>query len=88
VLESQAPSVSLKAYAYNEIRYRMLSYTDPPQAQRLLELGQQDVVQRWNVYRALAERYPPAAVRGQGSAGSQVAARVEDRAPAEDVWIS
>jgi pyruvate-ferredoxin/flavodoxin oxidoreductase len=88
VLESQAPSIPLKAYAYNEIRYRMLSYTDPGQAQRLLAEGQQDVVQRWNVYRALAERYPPAAVRGQGSPGSQVAARVEERVPAEDVWIS
>ena len=28
----QAPSIPLKAYAYNEIRYKMLSYTNPSEA--------------------------------------------------------
>ena len=36
VLDSQAPSIPLKTYAYNEIRYKMLSYTKPEEAQRLL----------------------------------------------------
>ena len=33
VLDSQAPSIPLKTYAYNEIRYKMLSYTKPDEAQ-------------------------------------------------------
>jgi pyruvate-ferredoxin/flavodoxin oxidoreductase len=72
VLESQAPSIPVKAYAYNEIRYRMLSYTNPEEARRLLDGAQQDVAQRWDVYHSLAERCPAAAVRGQGSPGSHV----------------
>jgi len=72
LLESQPPSIPVKAYAYNEIRYRMLSYTDPETARQLLDLAQQDVAQRWDVYRALRDRYPAAAVRGQGSPGSHV----------------
>ena len=76
LLESQAPSIPLKAYAYNEIRYRMLSYTDPAAAERLLDRAQRDVRERWNVYHALAERYPATAVRGQGVPGSQIEARV------------
>ena len=50
----------------------MLSRTDPESAARLLELAQQDVANRWDLYRALRDRYPAAAVRGQGSPGSHV----------------
>jgi pyruvate-ferredoxin/flavodoxin oxidoreductase len=72
LLESQPPSIPLRAYAYNEIRYRMLSYTDPDGARRLLEQAQEDVAQRWEVYRALGDRYPAATVRGRGTPGSHV----------------
>jgi len=74
LLESQPPSVPLTAYAYNEIRYRMLRFTNADEAKRLMDLAQQDVLQRQGVYRAMADRYPPAAVRGQGVPGSQVEA--------------
>ncbi len=47
VLDSSAPSIPLKAYAYNEIRYKMLAFTNPSEAERLLEQAQQDVDQRW-----------------------------------------
>ena len=50
MLDSQAPSIPVKAYAYNEIRYKMLSYTNPDEAKRLLGLAQEDVNQRWRVY--------------------------------------
>jgi pyruvate-ferredoxin/flavodoxin oxidoreductase len=76
LLESQPPSIPVKAYAYNEIRYRMLSYTDPEGARQLLDLAQQDVAQRWDVYRALGDRYPATAVRGQGAPGSHVESRI------------
>jgi len=77
VLDSVAPSIPLKAYAYNEIRYKMLSYTKPEEASRLLELAQQDVDQRWQIYTSLAERWPAASRRGQGEPGSRVKALVE-----------
>jgi pyruvate-ferredoxin/flavodoxin oxidoreductase len=74
LIDSQAPSIPLKAYAYNEIRYKMLAYTNPGEAKRLLGLAQEDVNQRWRVYSALAERWPATARRGQGEPGSHVSA--------------
>jgi pyruvate-ferredoxin/flavodoxin oxidoreductase len=74
VLDSQAPSVPVKAYAYNEIRYKMLSYTNPDEARRLLRLAQEDVDQRWRVYRSMADRWPAQSKRGAGEPGSHVAA--------------
>ncbi len=75
VLDSVAPSIPLKAYAYNEIRYKMLSYTKPEEARQLLELAQEDVDQRWRIYTSMAERWPAASRRGQGEPGSHVDAR-------------
>jgi pyruvate-ferredoxin/flavodoxin oxidoreductase len=72
VLDSQAPSIPLKTYAYNEIRYKMLAYTKPEEARRLLGLAQEDVDQRWRVYRSLAERWPAQVRRGQNEPGSHV----------------
>ena len=63
VLDSPAPSIPLKGYAYNEIRYKMLTYTNPDEAARLLEAAQQDVNQRWSVYASMAERWPGRSVR-------------------------
>ena len=77
VLDSPAPSVPLKAYAYNEIRYKMLSFSHPEEAARLLELAQQDIDQRWRLYTSMADRWPPARVRGQGEAGSHVVPALE-----------
>ena len=69
---------SAEDYAYNEIRYKMLSYTKPDEARRLLELAQDDVHQRWRVYSSMAERWPAHARRGQGETGSHVAAPPPD----------
>jgi len=49
-LDSKAPSVPLKKYAYNETRYTMLAHSDPETARRLLEKAQEDVLARWRVY--------------------------------------
>ena len=74
VLDSQAPSIPVKTYAYNEIRYKMLSYTKPEDARRLLKLAQEDIDQRWRVYKGMSERWPAAVKRGQNEAGSHVEA--------------
>ena len=88
VLDSLAPSIPLKAYAYNEIRYKMLSYTNPSEAKRLLGLAQEDVDQRWRVYSSLADRWPATARRGQGEAGSHVPAPAATAVKAIDEAIS
>ena len=69
VLDSQAPSIPLKAYAYNENRYKMLAYTNPDEAARLLNLAQDDVDERWRLYSSLGDRWPAVARRGEGEAG-------------------
>jgi pyruvate-ferredoxin/flavodoxin oxidoreductase len=72
VLDSPAPSIPVKTYAYNEIRYKMLSFTRPDEAAGLLDDAQQDINQRWRVYKSMADRWPPARRRGQGEVGSHV----------------
>jgi pyruvate-ferredoxin/flavodoxin oxidoreductase len=49
-LDSKAPSVPLKQYAYNETRYTMLAHSDPEAAKRLLDEAQEDVRARWRLY--------------------------------------
>jgi len=53
-LDSRAPSLPLKSYAYNETRYTMLALSDPDAARRLLDLAQNDVSARWRYYEYLA----------------------------------
>ena len=48
------PRSRLKDYAYNETRFRMLTQSKPEEAERLLELAQQDVNERWRMYEQLA----------------------------------
>ncbi len=56
MLDSQRPSIKFKDYAYNELRYRMLTRTNPAEAKRLLGLAQETVYQKWNVYEEMATR--------------------------------
>jgi pyruvate-ferredoxin/flavodoxin oxidoreductase len=77
VLDSPAPSIPVKSYAYNEIRYKMLSYTDPDEAGRLMAVAQEDVDQRRRLYSSMAQRWPAVTRRGQGEPGSRVDTPVE-----------
>jgi pyruvate-ferredoxin/flavodoxin oxidoreductase len=49
-LDSKAPSISLKQYAYQEARYTMLVRSDPEAARELLKMAQDDVERQWRVY--------------------------------------
>ncbi len=49
-LDSRAPSVPLKSYAYNETRYTMLAHSDPAAARRLLAEAEADIAARWRLY--------------------------------------
>jgi pyruvate-ferredoxin/flavodoxin oxidoreductase len=54
-LDSKAPSIPLKDYAYNETRYKMLTKMNPEAAKNLIEQAQQDVNEKWHMYSELAK---------------------------------
>ena len=58
-LDSKAPKISLKEYAYMETRYKMLTKSHPDDAAILIKLAQEDVNERWSIYENLAKDYEP-----------------------------
>ena len=70
-LDSKAPSIPLKQYAYQEARYTMLARSNPEAARELLQMAQDDVARQWRVY---ANR---AAMTGAGIPSSQSASESE-----------
>ena len=54
VLDSPRPTIKLKDYAYNELRYRILTRTNPDEAERLMALAQELVDLRWKTYEDMA----------------------------------
>jgi len=53
-LDSRAPSIPLKQYAYQEARYTMLVRSNPEAARELLKVAQDDVERQWRVYSSRA----------------------------------
>jgi pyruvate-ferredoxin/flavodoxin oxidoreductase len=53
-LDSKAPAIRLKEYAYREARYTMLARSNPELAALLLLEAQDDVERQWRVYSARA----------------------------------
>jgi len=53
-LDSKAPKVPFKDYAYNETRFKMLTQSKPEHAEHLLVLAQKDANERWRMYEQLA----------------------------------
>ena len=56
-IDSREPSIPLSKYAYNETRYRMLLQSDEQRAENLMELAQQDVKSRWDLYEQMAKMH-------------------------------
>jgi len=54
VLDSPRPTISFKDYAYNELRYKVLTVTHPEEAERLITLAQEIVDLRWKTYEQMA----------------------------------
>jgi len=50
VLDSQGPRIAFKDYAYQELRYKMLTRTNPEDAERLINEAQEQVQQKWRMY--------------------------------------
>src|SRR5512132_1806798 len=60
-LDSKKPTIPLREFESKEARFAMLQRSRPEDAERLLELAQQDVDERWHFYEQLAgvERVAP-----------------------------
>ncbi len=56
VLDSPRPNMPLKDYAYNELRYKVLTMTNPEQAERLMKHAQELVNLKWKNYEELATK--------------------------------
>jgi pyruvate-ferredoxin/flavodoxin oxidoreductase len=57
-LDAKAASMPLEAFMDNEMRFRMLTQSDPSRASTLLELARHDVRTRWETYERLATAEP------------------------------
>jgi len=53
-LDSKEPSIAFRDFAYNEGRFKSLTITKPEHAEHLMELAQEEVTRRWNLYRQMA----------------------------------
>jgi pyruvate-ferredoxin/flavodoxin oxidoreductase len=75
-LDSRAPKIPLKDFAYRETRYRVLAASDPEEARRLLQLAQQDVNDRWKRLEEMASATDPkdGATAASGQAAGNKAA--------------
>ncbi|MFO1019830.1 MAG: pyruvate:ferredoxin (flavodoxin) oxidoreductase [Planctomycetales bacterium] len=60
-LDSRAPSIPFRTFAEEEGRFAMLLRSDPERAERLIQLAQGDVSERWRFYEQMAgvERNAP-----------------------------
>jgi len=56
ILDSPRPSIRLKDYTNNELRYRILSVTNPQEADRLIKIAQEQVNLKWKFYEELATK--------------------------------
>lgn len=56
LLDSPRPRISLREYRDKELRFRILAGSDPAEAERLVELGQDQVNRRWSEYEEFATR--------------------------------
>ena len=56
LLDSPRPRIELKDYLYRELRYKMLLRADPASAERMLQVAQQTIDQRWTQYEELSTR--------------------------------
>ncbi|MBL7723188.1 MAG: pyruvate:ferredoxin (flavodoxin) oxidoreductase [Chitinophagaceae bacterium] len=56
VLDSPRPTMPLKDYAYNELRYKVLTITNPEAADTLMKHAQELVNLKWKTYEELATK--------------------------------
>ncbi|PIW62314.1 MAG: hypothetical protein COW13_02760, partial [Candidatus Omnitrophica bacterium CG12_big_fil_rev_8_21_14_0_65_50_5] len=70
ILDSSNPKVPFREYAQKEGRFRALSKSNPQQAEELFRLAQEDILDRWRIYEAMAN--PSSASVGAEDPGIKV----------------
>ena len=80
VLDAKDPSIPLRDFAAQEGRYSLLARSRPAVAEQLMALAQQDVEERWRLYRQLAgvERHAPDDATTQGPDAQPAMAPAEE----------
>ena len=58
-LDSKAPKIPFKDYAYNEMRYLMLAKSKPKIAKQLMGQAQKEVYEQWKIYEQMQAVYEP-----------------------------
>jgi len=78
-LASKKPVGSFKEFALQEGRFAMLARSKPEESERLLEMGQRDILKRWHMYEALAgvDRAVAEELAGKASSGDASDAKAE-----------
>jgi pyruvate-ferredoxin/flavodoxin oxidoreductase len=61
VLDSAAPKMKFRDYAYGQARFKSLTKSKPEEAERLINLAQMDIDQKWAIYEAMAAQVSAAA---------------------------
>ena len=54
-LDSKAPTVPFKEFAYKEVRFNTLLQTDEDRAEKLMKTAQKSIDERWALYKQMAE---------------------------------
>ncbi|MBI4853739.1 MAG: pyruvate:ferredoxin (flavodoxin) oxidoreductase [Acidobacteria bacterium] len=54
-LDSKAPKLPFKDYAYNESRYNMLASTNPDIAEQFMIKAQKEIMEKWSKYEQMAK---------------------------------
>jgi len=58
VLDSPRPSIPLKDFAYNEMRYKILTRTHPEEAEKLMQSAQEQIDRQWETYEHMQNQEP------------------------------
>ena len=69
-LDSKAPKGSVGEFTSLETRFNMLKKTHPDRVKFLMELAQDDIVQRWKMYEQLSKEFEPSKSEGDGKAAT------------------
>ncbi len=56
VLDSARPRIPFRDYAHNELRYRMLTQTNPGEAEALMRRAEAALARKWDLYEVMATR--------------------------------
>jgi pyruvate-ferredoxin/flavodoxin oxidoreductase len=68
MLDSKDPTISVKDYAYQENRYRMLVQSDEARAEMLMGEAEDNVTTRWDLYKQMAAMVYPKPEEGSTEA--------------------